>query len=100
MTKYEGLFGTIDLEPIKHTTSHKRRYSDYGSDWDETANTCLLLAHHICQDCGKNKAVNPHHIVPISKGGTNEQRNLKALCFHCHSLYHKHLRRKTDKALS
>jgi 5-methylcytosine-specific restriction protein A len=62
------------------------------------SNTCLLLAHHVCVDCRVNKATNAHHIVALTKGGTNEQRNLKALCFTCHSKYHPHLgRRKGDK---
>jgi len=90
MTTYQGLFGPVDLEPKHHAPSHKKRYKDYGEDWDELSNTCLILANHTCVDCGK-PATQVHHIVPLSKGGTNEQRNLKALCFRCHSKYHKHL---------
>lgn len=92
----KGLFGDIDIAPKKETASHKRRYKDYTENWAEIANTCLILANHKCQDCG-GIATAPHHIIPLTKGGTNEQNNLKALCFHCHSKYHPHLRRHTDR---
>jgi 5-methylcytosine-specific restriction endonuclease McrA len=92
-----GLFGTFKPKPVKESPSHQRRYSDYGSNWKELANTCLLLANYICHDCKTKPATNAHHIVPLKNGGVNQQYNLRALCFHCHSKYHSHLgRRKTD----
>ena len=95
--KVQGLFGEVELKPAQHTPSYKRRYKDYTENWDEIARTCLQIARYVCHDCGK-PATQPHHIVPLSKGGTNDQFNLRALCFHCHSKYHKHLgRRKSDK---
>ena len=36
-----------------------------------------------CEYCGK-KAIDPHHIVYRSKGGSNEADNLIALCRECH----------------
>ena len=100
MTKVKGLFGDVELKPAHQTPSHNRRYKDYTDDWPEIAHTCLLLANFICRDCGK-PANQPHHILPLSKGGTNSQQNLAALCFHCHSKNHKYLgRRKIDKSLA
>jgi 5-methylcytosine-specific restriction endonuclease McrA len=97
MTKYEGLFGTIDLDPVHQSPSHKRRYKDYGPEWEELAGLCLTRANHICEDCKKAKATNAHHIVPLSKGGANKLHNLRALCFYCHAKYHVHMgRRNTD----
>jgi len=96
----QGLFGEVELKHKHETPSHKRRYSDYGEDWAELSNTCLVLANHICQDCNKNKATNAHHIIPLTQGGKNELHNLKALCFYCHAKYHEHMnqgRRRTDK---
>jgi 5-methylcytosine-specific restriction endonuclease McrA len=97
-TRGSGLFGTFEPKPVKeHSASHKKRYTDYGPEWDDLANTCLTLAGHLCQDCKKNRAINAHHIIPLTKGGANALHNLKALCFHCHAKYHPHLgRRKTD----
>jgi 5-methylcytosine-specific restriction endonuclease McrA len=96
----QGLFGPVELTPVHETASHKRRYKDYGDNWEELANLCLLAAGHLCVDCKKNKAINAHHIVPLTKGGENKLHNLKALCFYCHSKYHPHLgRRKGDLKL-
>ena len=95
----KGLFGTFEPKEHHETPSHKRRYKDYGNNWEETSRTCIILANHVCADCKKNPATNAHHVVPLSKGGINEQHNLRALCFNCHAKYHPHMdkgRRKTD----
>lgn len=97
MSKQKGLFGEVDLMPKHHCASHKKRYKDYGEDWEELANLCLTLANHICQDCHKNKATNAHHLTPLTKGGENVIENLRALCFYCHAKYHPHLRGKRRK---
>lgn len=46
----------------------------------------FLKAHPICSEpeCGKPSS-EPHHIVPLSAGGTNHWDNLRALCKSCHS---------------
>ena len=36
-----------------------------------------------CEYCGK-KAIDPHHIIYRSQGGSNEEENLIALCRKCH----------------
>jgi 5-methylcytosine-specific restriction protein A len=41
---------------------------------------------NICQDCGGH-AYEVHHIVPISKGGSDHPSNLKSLCDKCHRKY-------------
>lgn len=40
-----------------------------------------------CKSCGK-PAVNLHHVVYRSQGGTDEPSNLIPLCFGCHSGHH------------
>ena len=37
-----------------------------------------------CEYCGK-KAIDPHHIIYRSQGGSNEEKNLIALCRLCHN---------------
>lgn len=42
-----------------------------------------------CFECDWHKAhTDIHHIVPISKGGTNDHSNLTSLCPSCHRLAH------------
>lgn len=42
----------------------------------------------VCGNCGSKDRVEIHHIVPISKGGTNNEGNLVYLCNKCHHLAH------------
>ncbi len=39
-----------------------------------------------CVNCGSRNNVHIDHIVPYSKGGTNDQANLQPLCRSCNSL--------------
>lgn len=62
----------------------------YGKHWRAIRSRYIKL-HPLCEDClefgytpiGKSEEV--HHIKPLSKGGTNEYSNLRALCKSCHS---------------
>ena len=76
---------------LNNTTT--KRASEYGSNWDVTSRTCLSLANRVCQKCG-GLANRAHHIVPLSKGGSNAQFNLMAVCENCHISLHKHLQRR------
>lgn len=53
----------------------------------ETRNKAFERDNHICQSCGMRldkKMAQLHHIVPMSKGGTNDLSNLTTLCANCH----------------
>ena len=41
--------------------------------------------HYTCQHCGARKGLTVDHIVPVSKGGTNDPDNLRTLCGPCNS---------------
>lgn len=49
---------------------------------------------HLCQPCKKRGritlATECDHILPISKGGTDDEANLQAICTDCHKV-------KTDR---
>lgn len=62
-----------------------------------------------CQDCGEFHALinnfnmpvpiddgqlEVHHILPVSKGGGDEQQNLITLCKKCHKKRHKDMKEK------
>ena len=45
----------------------------------------------ICSTCGGKDDLELHHIVPVSKGGTNDYYNLIYLCHSCHMKLHHNL---------
>ena len=49
----------------------------------------------LCERCGKTPCV-IHHIVYKSQGGSDEYKNLIALCTGCHELAHKKKISKED----
>jgi 5-methylcytosine-specific restriction endonuclease McrA len=75
----------------KKQSAKTQRTTAYGADWSILSSSCLRIANNICRDCG-SKASYAHHIIPLSRGGTNSLINLKAVCGSCHKKYHKHLR--------
>lgn len=44
----------------------------------------------VCCNCGSDKRVQLHHIVPIAKGGNDIESNIVPLCFICHQKAHGH----------
>jgi 5-methylcytosine-specific restriction protein A len=48
-----------------------------------------ISEHPLCEECKKAGRLTPaeevHHIISLSKGGTNEDSNLMSLCKRCHS---------------
>lgn len=47
-----------------------------------------LQAEPLCRDCGAKgivrEATVPDHIVPLSRGGSDEDTNIRCLCADCH----------------
>lgn len=60
---------------------------------------CLIRDNHTCQDCGSQKDLEVHHILPISQGGKNELSNLKTVCSTCHTVNYKDVHYPKDKTL-
>lgn len=55
----------------------------------EERKSILTRTHNICACCGKKlttKIMTVEHIIPLSKGGTNDMKNLIALCYDCNKL--------------
>lgn len=46
----------------------------------------VLKAKRVCERCKKsfNTSLEIHHIIPLSRGGTNKRGNLMVLCKECH----------------
>lgn len=82
----------------QHTQVENQRYRRYqrdpeinrryGTVWRKIR-TRYLDAHTLCEDCLKaghtTPALEVHHVVPLSHGGSHDVSNLRALCKPCHS---------------
>jgi 5-methylcytosine-specific restriction endonuclease McrA len=53
--------------------------------WRRIADEFRAAARGICQCCGASGARQVDHIVPRSRGGSDEASNLQLLCDACHS---------------
>lgn len=60
----------------------------YGRSWKRIRDR-YIAEYPLCEECNKSGRLTPaeevHHIIPLSKGGTNEGNNLMSLCTSCHS---------------
>lgn len=57
-------------------------------DWLKIKSQCLKHYKYTCYRCekvdGQGRGMTAHHIIPRSEGGSNDQKNLVALCNPCH----------------
>jgi len=68
------------------------KFPDYPENWDEISAAVKRRDGYRCVDCGmKDVILHAHHILSLSKGGTNDLGNLKSLCESCHARYHEHM---------
>lgn len=60
----------------------------YGRRWKRIRDR-YIKGHPLCEECQKHGRLTPveevHHILPLSKGGSNNPENLMSLCKSCHS---------------
>lgn len=74
----------------REPASNKR----YGRAWKRIRDR-YIKAHPLCEECQKQGKLTPveevHHIIPLSKGGTNKYSNLMSLCQSCHTKTHMEL---------
>ena len=66
--------------------------ASYPSNWEDIKNRILIRDNNQCGNCGSNYNLHVHHIVPLSKGGTNKESNLRTLCENCHKKLHPHMK--------
>ena len=61
----------------------KQGYKGNWSKWSKLRETVLRRDNRICQMCGIEEATTVDHIIPLSKGGTDNMDNLQAACKRC-----------------
>ncbi len=79
--------GIISGLPVKmpHATERVRE-----SAWPKIRSLVLMRDDHTCLECGSDLSSRPgwlvevHHVIPRSRGGDDDPRNLKTLCTDCH----------------
>lgn len=67
---------------------HKYRFRKAGADGGFTVSEWLELCeryHNRCLACGREGDLTRDHIVPLSKGGSNDIGNIQPLCGPCNS---------------
>lgn len=72
-----------DLDTVQYpkgdaeTHMHRRNFSQRVKDlvWERDNGQC--------QECGGTENIDFHHIIPLSKGGSNTFRNIRLLCESC-----------------
>lgn len=66
-------------------------YGDKKS-WDKLSKEAREANGKVCGRCGrpgtKLNPVEAHHVVPLSRGGTNSKSNLVNRCRTCHNMEH------------
>lgn len=67
----------------------------YGSDWSILSRNVRESSNWTCSKCRQNfssarHTLHSHHIIPLSKGGSNTFSNLTSLCISCHKEEHGH----------
>ena len=66
--------------------------SKYGEDWTNFKQS-NPLKNKLCCKCNK-PATERHHVIPVNRGGAHAEYNVQFICSNCHSLEHRHMRRK------
>lgn len=94
-------------KPRRVLTQDYKRADAYGGEyeWGQTRTAILRRDNYTCQyrGCGlyspppKHGALHVHHVLPISRGGTNAHSNLITLCHPCHRKTHEELDRAHGK---
>ena len=85
-----GLLADMPLKEVYPAKWKERtEYEKARDEWDNLRSKLApkIYASHgaVCQNCGDTDNLTIDHIIPISKGGTNELDNLQPLCKSCNS---------------
>jgi len=87
-----GKNGVVKIQRATYATVNGTQVNN---SWWNLHDKVKTRAKGICETKGcRNIGSEPHHIVPLSRGGTNDPSNLIYLCKSCHDIRHNHLFRR------
>lgn len=68
----------------------------YPADWDTLRELILVRDNYLCQeeDANCDGALHIHHILELTRGGSNDPDNLITLCEYHHSQKHDHMKNR------
>jgi 5-methylcytosine-specific restriction protein A len=78
--------GKCDDHKRKPWSNTSRRNISLPSDWKTRRARVLRRDRRTCYLCGERNAHEVDHVTPVSRGGSHEYDNLKAICSACHSI--------------
>lgn len=66
----------------------------YPDNWASVREKVKKRDEYKCVLCSKTSFLQIHHIIPLSKGGTNNLSNMETVCRNCHEEIHPHMKEK------
>ena len=78
--------------PARTQPVYPTKFPEYPAYWPEVRQLVLDRDGRRCGNCGSTEELHVHHIVPLTRGGTNEMGNLRTLCKSCHARLHPHMK--------
>lgn len=78
-----------DLRPEPKPKKTPKKKNQFKYEYVQIRPLVLERDNHTCQKCGSKGYLEVNHIIPKSKGGTNDMSNLITLCDLCHAEEHK-----------
>lgn len=85
--KYKHLYEATQ-KPRKHTSPAAVKAQSEHDKYLQIRSQILLRDGFRCRECNYYKHLEVHHIIPRSKGGTDDPNNLITLCQRCHRKKH------------
>lgn len=85
---FAGKKDVVVVSKMKTKKSHPIP-EGYPADWNEKRKKTIKKAKGACSYCKENGlTLHTHHMIPLSKCGSNELSNLVCICIRCHSILH------------
>lgn len=99
-TKKKSKSLTVKYQPSRYTVKKgisRIKTTDYfDADWFSLSESVKKHFNYKCAYCS-SRNIEVHHIIPLSRGGTNSRKNLICLCDKHHDSRHKHLPKQRKK---